>query len=1043
MRGQAQIKTARLSKLDHCAVFFLVILGPIFHPTFGHAMSLPGQQRTNTLQVIFSFPAPSYNATESQPSVTIPVIRSGAFFRAADNISFTSAGTAKPGIDYVDRYVLLHFNPGQISNTFKISLLHGNRYAGFRDFSVGLQLPAATAQPNLGAIAHAQINLVDDQGAGIISLQNTNIISGALETNTVITIIRSFGGKPAAVDYTTADGTALGGKDYSARKGTLFFKSGEISRTVFVPLTHLTGPDVYFYFQLSNPKNGAVLGDANAAGITIQNGGIITLGETNILSDLFDKVATINILRTNGSAPTSVNYATSDGTASAGTDYVSTVGTLFFGLNETNKTILVPVTHFTSSDKLFHFILSNPQSKSLLGLPYAADITIRNPSPLQSILTAGGFIKFSSNASFTVSNYPLVLSGTVVLDANGYDVAFSGSNMARIFNIASNANVTLSGLRLTDGNCTNGGALYNDHGTVLITNCTFSNNVALGTSSVPVTGLPGDTAEGGAIYNVGVMTIISSLFNENSSRGGTGDDLSYNDFGAAGPTSGGDADGGAIFNTGSLLVSNCVFAFNMCQGANGGDNYVVPFWGAAQGGSGQGGAIATATPINIISSSFASNSAIGGQNGSTFSDSKGTHASGTGGAIAGFQNGSISVAQCLFSANVALGGASPTNVDNDGHAGMGGAIYALTNAILADCMFCNNCAYGSDGGSRPTDTYYQGFNLIFQSPGGDGGGAYGGAAFTAASLFVSNCNFIANSALAGNGGTGAIGGSYSLDPFGPTYPGETGGTGGPGIGGAIAAYGRSTLMASLFLSNTAQGAHGGKGGNGITGIRGPASNGGNGANGGGAHGGGVFFSNVITILNCTLANNQAIAGDGGNGGLGGSYNPFYPSLPSGADGAGGTSLGGAANFVASPCDLSFLTVVSNAVHAGLSGHTTLPSTNSDAIGGGLYVNNSGLNLRSSILAFNFTDNYSGPLIDGGGNFSTDANGTFTQPNSFNNMDPKLGPLGDYGGSTWTFSLLPGSPAIDAAGTTDCPPFDQRGFPRPFGAACDSGAFETQ
>jgi hypothetical protein len=39
------------------------------------------------------------------------------------------------------------------------------------------------------------------------------------------------------------------------------------------------------------------------------------------------------------------------------------------------------------------------------------------------------------------------------------------------------------------------------------------------------------------------------------------------------------------------------------------------------------------------------------------------------------------------------------------------------------------------------------------------------------------------------------------------------------------------------------------------------------------------------------------------------------------------------------------------------------------------------------------------------------------------------------------ALLWGSPAIDAGDTAATPPTDQRGFPRPAGAAADIGAFE--
>jgi hypothetical protein len=58
------------------------------------------------------------------------------------------------------------------------------------------------------------------------------------------------------------------------------------------------------------------------------------------------------------------------------------------------------------------------------------------------------------------------------------------------------------------------------------------------------------------------------------------------------------------------------------------------------------------------------------------------------------------------------------------------------------------------------------------------------------------------------------------------------------------------------------------------------------------------------------------------------------------------------------------------------------------------------------------------------------------------VDPVLGPLADYGGPTLTMPLLAGSPAIDAGPATGCLPTDQRGRTRPYGPACDIGAFES-
>jgi hypothetical protein len=59
-------------------------------------------------------------------------------------------------------------------------------------------------------------------------------------------------------------------------------------------------------------------------------------------------------------------------------------------------------------------------------------------------------------------------------------------------------------------------------------------------------------------------------------------------------------------------------------------------------------------------------------------------------------------------------------------------------------------------------------------------------------------------------------------------------------------------------------------------------------------------------------------------------------------------------------------------------------------------------------------------------------------------NPLLGVLGNYGGSTLTIPLLPGSSAIDTGNDVVCPATDQRGLPRPqpINGHCDIGAYEA-
>jgi hypothetical protein len=60
-----------------------------------------------------------------------------------------------------------------------------------------------------------------------------------------------------------------------------------------------------------------------------------------------------------------------------------------------------------------------------------------------------------------------------------------------------------------------------------------------------------------------------------------------------------------------------------------------------------------------------------------------------------------------------------------------------------------------------------------------------------------------------------------------------------------------------------------------------------------------------------------------------------------------------------------------------------------------------------------------------------------------NLDPRLGPLQDNGGPTWTCALLPDSPALEAGSALAPNATDQRGISRPQGPVSDIGAFEFQ
>ncbi len=121
-------------------------------------------------------------------------------------------------------------------------------------------------------------------------------------------------------------------------------------------------------------------------------------------------------------------------------------------------------------------------------------------------------------------------------------------------------------------------------------------------------------------------------------------------------------------------------------------------------------------------------------------------------------------------------------------------------------------------------------------------------------------------------------------------------------------------------------------------------------------------------------------------------------------------------------------------------HCTLAGNTAREGGGGAWRKISGsapfgtLSMNSSIVTLNTAPDT--PNINTGG--------TFTGTKNRTTGDPRLAPLGDYGGPTPSMPPLPGSPAIDTGSddkTNPILPTDQRGFPRV--STPDGGAAEYQ
>ena len=345
-----------------------------------------------------------------------------------------------------------------------------------------------------------------------------------------------------------------------------------------------------------------------------------------------------------------------------------------------------------------------------------------NFTELQNSIDSSGTVIMSKDYTRVEGESTLSITKDVTLLGNNQKI--DGNNLGGIFNVNSGCTLTLMGVTLINGNAENGGAIYNNGGTLTIVNSNFLNNTA--------------TKSGGAIYNDGgSMTVTGSTFDGNDLT-----DRSVNGYGGA-----------AIYTkNGDVLISTSTISNNLKDivhrggtGAYTGDlsNAAVSNRNGAltvtdsifENNSGSyGGAILSdgdASNLIVSGSTFNNNFAFNGgaiycpdgnyyisESNFTGNKVRGTGSSNSnyahGGAIAATESDECIISDCIF---------------KDNSAAMGGAI-STTNTQVVGCTFINNTA---------NSAYSETFNGKTNNRGGMGGATYSDSIMTiTGSTFVNN-----------------------------------------------------------------------------------------------------------------------------------------------------------------------------------------------------------------------------------------------------------------------------------------------------------------
>jgi hypothetical protein len=368
-----------------------------------------------------------------------------------------------------------------------------------------------------------------------------------------------------------------------------------------------------------------------------------------------------------------------------------------------------------------------------------------------------------------------------------------------------------------------------------------------------------------------------------------------------------------------------------------------------------------------------------------------------------------------------------------GYLARGGGVLSRGSLELHDSRLRNNAALFGGGAlvlGGPTLVDHTAFlgNSAGDSsdPNSKGNGAGGGLLVLLSAGSIVDSTFVGNHSLSGGGAVYLAPPEYSTFLVDGTVfllnqdaTDNAGGIFAPGVDGA-----HITVDHSRFVANSAYK----YGGVSLCGLAMTIRNSSFVANTSGAVGISCTNGGALVVANSTFAANQVIAAPG-----------------TVKDAGGITNAGGDVSIVNSTFSDNVGGAVANNTHPGGQGtmtivHATVTGGFATSGAGGVTNYQDGvLNLANTIVANSLV--------------SADCLNLGTIGVNIGNMvedgscgaglagDPKLAALADNGGPTQTHALFVGSPAIDAAAPTWCPPLDQRGVARPVGAGCDIGAYE--
>lgn len=340
---------------------------------------------------VIAFDPSSVSVDEGAGVTTLTVKRTNGSVGAVSVSYAAVAGSAEAGADFNFAAGTLEFADGETVKTLSVPIVNDQDIESDEQFSVVLSNPTGGASLDAGN-STATITIVDDEVAspGEFNL-NLSTVNVNEDAGTVTLTVNRTGGSDGlvAVTYSTADGSASAGDDYTSTSGTLTYQDGETSKDIVIAISNDTDSEdsETFTLTLSNPQGNATIGTGQTTITIIDDDvvlpGVLELSTATANVDENAGTVVLTVVRNGGSdGEVTVQYtmnSINDG-ATAGSDYISESGQLTFGDGDTSKDIVVTILNdsIVDPDEKFEVTISNPQGGATLGEITTTVVTIKD-----------------------------------------------------------------------------------------------------------------------------------------------------------------------------------------------------------------------------------------------------------------------------------------------------------------------------------------------------------------------------------------------------------------------------------------------------------------------------------------------------------------------------------------------------------------------------------------------------------------------------------------------------------------------------------------